>query len=307
MIQFSLNLLLLVVSIGLLWKGAEWLVESAARIGRRFNISDLTIGLTVVAFGTSAPEFAVTISAAIAEKSNISVGNVVGSNIFNLGFILGGCALFSPLKTTRTVVYRDGLVLVVTALLLVVLLYDYRLSRWEGLLLFAGLIAYVTSLFLSKNPPTEDLPSGKASWKDVPLLFIGIVSVVGGGHLLVESASQIAKFFGLSDWLIAVTIVAAGTSAPEFATSLMAAAKGRHGMSLGNLVGSDLFNLMGVLGLAGIIRNMSISGESLSSVVGLALMCLITAIFMRTGWVVSRREGGILVSIGIARWIIDFL
>jgi cation:H+ antiporter len=116
----------------------------------------------------------------------------------------------------------------------------------------------------------------------------------------------LARFFGLSEWLIAVTIVAAGTSAPEFATSLMAAAKGRHGMSLGNLVGSDLFNLLGVLGLAGIIRNMHVAQGSISSVYMLVGMCLLTVVFMRTGWKISRAEGVLLIAVGLARWILDF-
>jgi cation:H+ antiporter len=306
MTQILLNSGLLVLSILLLWKGSDWLVESASRIGRRFNMSDLTIGLTIVAFGTSAPEFAVTISAAITGKADISVGNVVGSNIFNLGFILGGCAVFRALKTKPVVVWRDGSILVGTSLVLTVMLHDHYLSRLEGIILFTGLLGYIFLLFAQKKDVDAEVPTGKASWKDVPILLAGLAGVVGGGHLLVESASELARFFGLSEWLIAVTIVAAGTSAPEFATSLMAAAKGRHGMSLGNLVGSDLFNLLGVLGLAGIIRNMNVAEGSLSSVYMLVGMCVLAVFFMRTGWKISRKEGVLLIAVGLARWILDF-
>jgi cation:H+ antiporter len=307
MSHFLLNLGLLVASIVLLWKGSEYLVDSAARIGRKHNLSDLTIGLTIVAFGTSAPEFAVTISAAITGKANISVGNIVGSNIFNLGFILGGCALFRALQTTKTLIMRDGFILIGTSLVLVVMLHDRHLARWEGIVLFCGLIAYLVLLFTRKQTIDSEVPAGEATWKDYPILLAGIAGVVGGGHLLVESASEIARFMGISEWVIAVTIVAAGTSAPEFATSLMAAAKGRHGMSLGNLVGSDLFNLLGVLGMAGIIRNMGVAENSFSSVIMLSGMCVLVVVFMRTGMKISRAEGATLVAIGLIRWILDFV
>lgn len=306
-LDFILNIGLIVVSIVLLWKGSGWLVDSASRIGRKFRMSDLTIGLTIVAFGTSAPEFAVTISAALTGKSNISVGNIVGSNIFNLGFILGGCALFRALKATKEVVYRDGSILIGTSVLLLFFLHDRYFARYEGIILFAGLFGYLILLFGRKRPLESDVPAGTATWKDYPLLLLGIGCVVGGGHLLVHSASEVARFMGVSEWVIAVTIVAAGTSAPEFATSLMAAAKGRYGMSLGNLIGSDLFNLLGVLGLAGTIRNMHVADGAVSSIAMLMGMCMIVVIFLRTGWAISRWEGATLILIGIARWIMDFV
>jgi cation:H+ antiporter len=305
--HFILNLALLVASILLLWKGADWLVESAARIGRHFHISDLVIGLTIVAFGTSAPEFAVTISAAVTNKADISVGNIVGSNIFNLGFILGGCALFKALPVQRISVLRDGSLLIATSLAIVLMLSDYHLSHLEGAILFCGLIGYIALLFFQKKGSTAEIPEGRATWKDPLLLLLGIATVVGGGDLLVESASELARLLGLSEWLIAVTIVAAGTSAPELATSLTAAAKGMHGMSLGNLIGSDLFNLLGVLGLAGLIRNLKVDTHSLSSVYMLFGMCILVVFFMRTGWKISRREGLALILLGVLRWILDFL
>ncbi|RME28785.1 MAG: sodium:calcium antiporter [Deltaproteobacteria bacterium] len=305
-----LDILLLFASIVLLWKGSDWLVESAARIGRAVGMSDLTIGLTIVAFGTSAPEFAVTLSAAITGRSDISVGNVVGSNIFNLGFILGGCALFRALKTSRRIVLRDGGLLIVVSLLLLYMLRDSHLSRIEGGVLLFGLFAYLVVLFYQRKETggaDEDIPTGRATWRDAPLFLAGLAGVIGGGHLLVVSASDIARAMGISEWVIAVTIVAAGTSAPEFATSLTAAAKGRHGMSLGNLIGSDLFNLFGVLGVAGLVRDMNVAPDAFSSVAMLVGMCVIVVVFMRTGWRISRLEGALLVAIGVLRWILDFL
>jgi cation:H+ antiporter len=307
LIDVLINIGILVISIFFLWKGSEWLVASAAKIGRQFHMSDLTIGLTIVAFGTSAPEFAVTLSAAISGMDDISVGNVIGSNIFNLGFILGGCALFRTLSTSRLLVYRDGFLLVATSLVLILFLHDHLLTRVEGGILFMSLIAYLVLLF--KNKKIEDpseMPAGVANWKDYPLLLLGIGSVVGGGHLLTESASDLAHIMGVSHWVIALTVVAAGTSAPELATSLMAASKGHTGMSLGNLVGSDLFNLLGVLGVAGIIRPMQVDKDSLSSILMLALMCTLAVIFMRTKWKINRWEGAVLIVIGLIRWGTSF-
>ena len=306
MTEAIISIILLCCSIGLLWKGSDWLVNSAAHIGRSLGMSDLVIGLTIVAFGTSAPEFAVTISAALGGRSFISVGNVVGSNIFNLGFILGGCALIKVLKTPTQLVYRDGLLLIGTAIAVTYMLHDYYLSGMEGLLLLIVLCVYILSLIIGRKKLDEEIPEGKAAGKDYLLLIVGIAMVIGGGHLLVLSASELALFFGLSEWVIAVTIVAAGTSAPEFATSLMAATKGRHGMSLGNLIGSDLFNLLGVLGLAALIRPMGVAESSLHSMYMLVGMCILTVVFMRSGWKVSRLEGGILVTLGFLRWGMDF-
>lgn len=281
-------------------------MEHAARIGKTFGLSDLTIGLTIVAFGTSAPEFAVTISAALTGQSDISVGNIVGSNIFNLGFILGICAVIKTLKTSPTLVYRDGTLLILTAAILAFMLQDFHLSRFEGLLLISGLFIYIFLLFTGGKKPEGEISAGRAQWKDYVLLIIGIGLVVSGGHLLVRSASELARMLDISEWVIAVTIVAAGTSAPEFATSIMASAKGRHGLSLGNLVGSDLFNLLGVLGLAGTIKAMDIAPESLNSIYMLLGMCILTIFFMRTDWKVSRREGVILILLGLLRWGLDF-
>lgn len=316
-----LNIALLLASILLLWKGSDWLVDSAAKVGRRLGMSEVTVGLTIVAFGTSAPEFAVTISAAMAGKADISVGNVVGSNIFNLGIILGLCGMLIPLRTNREVVYRDGSILMGTTLLLFWFLSDHKLARWEGAVLFGGLLSYLLLLLVWRRKWGDYKPEDaidpnrsmiakippRATAGDIMKLVAGIVGVVAGGHVLVTAASELARSFGVSEWAIAVTIVAAGTSAPEVATSVTAAVKGFHGMSVGNLVGSDLFNLLGVLGVAGIIRELPVSGGALSSVGMLCIMVAIVIVFMRTGWRIYRWEGAILILLGISRWVLDFM
>lgn len=302
------DVLIIVASIVGLWWGAVWLVEAAVRIARQLGLSELIIGLTVVAIGTSAPEFAVTIGAALNGRGDISVGNVVGSNIFNLGFILGGVALVRAICTTRTMVFRDGGMLIGTSLLLMLFFLDHQIGRLEGGILIALLVLYLGYLIWKKEPIEDGLPAGEFRWWDVPQLVAGIGLVIASGYLLVESAVHLARLFGISEWVIGVTIVAAGTSAPEFATSLVAVLKGRHGVSAGNLIGSDLFNLLGVLGLAALIRPLTVEASAVDSIIVLVGMVVLVVVFlMRTGWQISRWEGALLIGINVVRWILDFL
>ena len=307
-----LDIVLVVFSILMLWKGADWLVEAAAEIAHSLKISDLVIGLTVVAFGTSAPEFAVTIKAALTGQTDISIGNVVGSNIFNLGFILGGTAMVRSITITPKLLYRDGFFLLLVTLLIYVLFFGFNgwditdaITVAEGSILFLALIGYIIFLFIKKEPMEETHPRS-ADLKSYLWFFAGLISIVLGGHLMVEHASSLASAFGVSDWVIAVTIVAAGTSAPELATSLTAAFKDKHGMAIGNLIGSDLFNLLGVLGLAGIINPTNIQSDIHSSIVVLIIMVAMVLVMMRTNWQISRLQGTILVSLNLVRWYLDF-
>ena len=223
-LNILLNIVILLVAIGFLWKGADELVESASRIAATFGVSDLVIGLTVVAFGTSAPEFAVTLNASANGQPDISVGNIVGSNIFNLGFIMGSVAMFRSIHASKRLVYRDGVFMILVTFLLLIFFWDLSLDKWEGITLFSLLIIYLSFLFIKKEPldDEDDINPDMANWKDAIILPITIGVVVLGGHLLVDSASFLARAAGISEWVIAVTIIAAGTSAPEMATSLAA-------------------------------------------------------------------------------------
>ena len=287
-------------------------MDSAAEIAHTLHVSDLVIGLTVVAFGTSAPEFAVTISAAFSGQSEISIGNVIGSNIFNLGFILGGTAVIRPISTSPKLFNRDGLYLLISTSIIFFMFFGLdgwtpndTYSKTEGGFLFLMLIGYILYLFLKKEPVEETHPHS-ATWLSYIYFIVGLISIVAGGHLMVTHASNVARYLGVSDWIIAVTIVAAGTSAPELATSITAALKGRHGIALGNLIGSDLFNLLGVLGLAGIINPTMIEQEIYFSVFNLIMMVGLVLLMIRTNWRISRIEGGILVMINLIRWYFDF-
>jgi cation:H+ antiporter len=302
-----LNIAIIIATILGLWVGAVWVVEAAARLARRLGMSELVIGLTVVAVGTSAPEFAVTIAAALRGQADISVGNVVGSNIFNLGFILGGVALVQAMNTTRTLVWRDGMVLVGVTFLLLFFLWDLTLSRLEGLALITLLALYLFYLIYRRQAAGDDeIPAGDFQLWDWPRLLGGMVLIAVSGHFLVDAASSLARFMGLSDWIIGVTIVAAGTSTPEMATSLIAVLRGRYGISAGNLIGSDLFNLLGVLGLAALIRPLTVDAGAYGSLILLSTLVVLVVIMMRTGWKISRPEGAFLIIVNLLRWMSDF-
>ena len=304
-----INIIIILFSCLALALGASWLVDSAARIARRLGISELVIGLTIVAFGTSAPEFSVTISGALTGNPDISVGNIVGSNIFNIGFILGGCVLFVSLKTRPSLVWRDCLLLLAVTVLLLLFLLNQTIARWEGIVLFALLVGYLFFLFWKREPIMADdgPPIRSATWRDGPMLLLGLLLIIGGGYFLKDSAEKLARIIGMSEWVIAVTVVAAGTSVPEFVISLIALIKKHHGISAGNLVGSNLFNTLGVLGLAGMIQPLTVEKTALFSIGGLVVLTLMVLVFMRTGWKLTCREGIVLLLFSLAIWVGNFL
>lgn len=308
------NVLVFVVAVLVVAKGAGWFVEGASGLGRRLGISELVLGLTVVAIGTSAPEFAVSIGAAMKGQGDIAVSNVVGSNIFNQGIILGVVAMIRALPAGPTVIYRDSGVLLVGALFAFVTIgFDDRLDRLEGVVLVSGLVAYL--LFLvhvgRKNrrliPLEEVPPAAESVGGDIWRFLVGLTAVLVASSFMVDAATTVARDFGVSEWVIGVTIVAAGTSAPELATSLAAAARGKGELGVGALVGSDIFNLFGVVGVAGVIHPVDVAPEARFSLLSFALMVLLVMTLMRLGWKVSRRDGIILVVVALGRWTFDIV
>jgi len=306
-VNLFFDVIIICACLGGLWLGANWLVEGAVSVARKLGIPELVIGLTVISIGTSAPEFAVTILSALKGLPNISVGNIVGSNIFNLGFILGGVALVQPITTSAAIVKRDGSVLILSTLLLLLIFLDLSLSFREGILLLSLLAGYILYLFFSRETLAEKVSAESFVWYQPIKLFIGLAAILLSSHFLVESAASLARAFGISEWVIGVTIVAMGTSTPELVTSLVAVLKGHHGLSAGNLIGSDIFNLLGVLGVAGIMRPLSVSPEAYGSLLLLSGMVITVVFMMRTGWQITRLEGGILVCMAMTRWIMDFI
>ncbi|MFH1764312.1 MAG: calcium/sodium antiporter [Gemmatimonadota bacterium] len=304
------NVLVILASATLLALGAKVVVDSAVVIAQRLGMSELVLGLTVVAFGTSAPEFAVTLLAAFEGRDDISVGNIVGSNIFNLGLILGGAALIRAIPTTKELVWRDASVLVGSSLLLLILVgFDLSLDHWDGWIFFTLFVAYLWMVWLQRRSGTPPPPGWRAR-RRVPLresvrLVLGLGSIGMASHLLVVSSSGLARAFGMTEWVIAVTIVAAGTSLPELATTVAGVIRGHATVGIGNVIGSDIFNLLGVLGVAGIIETMELQATATGSLMALSAMTVLTMVLMRSGWRLSRWEGALLISVGVFRWGLD--
>ncbi|MBV0925104.1 calcium/sodium antiporter [Halomicroarcula limicola] len=293
------------VAVVALWFGAEQFVTGASRLARWLGVPGVVVGLTVVAFGTSAPEFAVTIDAALAGQSDISVANVVGSNVLNLGFILGGVALARALTTSLVFVRRDALLMVGSTALLLALVLDGRLAAVEGAALFGCLVAYLA--WLARNASDDGVAAAPeaAGPLDALRLLGGLALVVGGGHLLVAAAVDIARTVGISEWAIGITVVAAGTSLPEFVTSLAAARRGRTGLSAGNIVGSCIFNVLGVLGLAAVVRPLTVAPVGVEGTAWLLGVTVLVTVLFYTETVLSRLEGGLLVALNAANWALS--
>ncbi|MGL4221954.1 MAG: calcium/sodium antiporter [Shewanella sp.] len=280
--------------------GAEALVRGATTIALRLGITPLVIGLTIVAFGTSAPELAVSVKAALAGNSGISLGNVIGSNIVNIGMILGLTALIRPIEVKSEMVKRDIPIMILASMLFWGLLLDGELSLIDGVILLSFMLGYlVFSYFSAKNTNDADGEVIEEGPKNplLSLLFIavGISMLVGGGILFVNGAVDLAKVFGVSEVIIGLTIVAIGTSMPELVTSVLAALKGQSDIAIGNIVGSNIFNILGILGITAIVYPVSGLGfQSLDFIVMLALAVVILP-FAWTGLRIGRREGATLL------------
>lgn len=307
-VGIAIDIAIVVACVIGLWYGASLLVGSAIRIARRVGLSELVIGLTVVAIGTSAPEFVVSADAAFEGRSGIAIGNVVGSNVFNLGSILGGAALIRAMPASTTLVNRDGAVVIVSTLSVFGTLLDGTVTRVEGAVLIGALVAYVGYLLWRGSPPdgmTEgELNDDEFRPSDVPKLLVGCGLVVASGHFLVISASDLARLAGVTEWVIGVTVVAVGTSTPELATSLVAAGRGNHGVSAGNLLGSNVFNLLGVLGLAAAIHPITVEEGIATDVLLLAVQAIVVVVLLRSGRRLSRAEGGLLVGLNLVLWVV---
>jgi len=324
---------LLVASVAGLWLGARFLVDSVVRLARRFGLSELVIGLTVVAAGTSTPELVVSADAALKGLGAIAVGNVVGSNIYNLAFILGVVSLLRVVPIERSLVHRDGLVLVASTFVGAGVLFDLTSSRVEGgvlLVLFVVYTAYLLRTSVGDGTGTVTPSSGTASdasdaseaepavptgltervsfqGRDALLLLVGLAVVLVSGDLMVSTASTLARGAGVSESVIGGTIVAAGTSTPEFAVSLVAIRRGRLGVSVGNVVGSNVFNMLGILGVASLVRPLTFEAVLLESVAWLLVVAVLVVGALWTGRQLSRPEGGLFAASEVGRWVLGLV
>ena len=304
-----LDILLITLGFILLIKGADWLVNGASALAKKHNISDLVIGLTIVAFGTSAPEMVVNVIASFDKHSDIVFGNIIGSNNFNLFVILGVVALIFPITVKSSMVRKEIPISFVVALILMILSNailgqkENVLSRWDAALLFGLFLVFLFFTFRQSN--TDDLPELPADIKPMSgfkiwgFIVVGLSLLIIGGRLVVNSAIAIAQDFGISEKIIALTIVAAGTSLPELVTSIVAASKQKSDIAIGNVIGSNIFNILFILSVSGLISPIAFNPNFNAELLLLIGGTLLLTIFMFTSkkMKIDRWEGAVLLGI----------
>ena len=310
-----IDVALLAAGLLLLFLGGEGLLRGSVAIANKLGISPLVIGLTIVAAGTSMPEMIVSVAAALEDKPGIALGNVVGSNIANVLLIVGAAGVIMPMKVTRNLVMRDGFAMLGASVLLVGLVLTGTIERWQGIVMVALLAGFLFYAYWTErygNAPSAELHEGegqqledlpKSTWVAVLMLLGGLGLLLFGAELLVGSATEIARSLGVSETVIGLSIVALGTSVPELATSVIAALRGQADIAIGNVLGSNLFNALGILGVTAIVKPIPIDPRVVALdiwvMVGVAALLLI---FMTTGWRVCRKEAALFL-VGYATYI----
>ena len=282
-------------------KGADWLTEGAAALARRMQMSEMMIGLTIVAAGTSAPELFVSVVSALKGTPDLAVGNVVGSNTMNSMLIVGTAALVAPMVISRSTVRKDIPFAIAASVLLLVLCMNGDLTRIDGLLLLAGFVVFMGyTLKNAKNQDYENRPliqdeTSKSNWKNILLVLWGLVGLVIGSNVFVDHASSLAYALGISEGVVGLTVVAGGTSLPELATSVVAARKGQSAIAIGNVIGSNVFNILFILGLTATISPLQIEGITTIDMAVMLVSIVMVWLFSRTRYTVERWEGAVLV------------
>ncbi len=290
----------------LLAAGAEGLVRGSSALALRLGVTPLVIGLTVVAFGTGSPELFVSVEAAYRGEGGIALGNVVGSNISNVALILGLSALARPMKVRSELIKREVPLMIVVTLLLCLLLLDGTLSRVEGLVLVVGSVAYTAFTYVAAKRDRSKAVADefkealtgprRAAWVDVALVVAGFALLLVGARLLLAGATAVAAQFGVSQVVIGLTIVAIGTSLPELATSFVASLRGEADVAFGNAIGSNVLNILLVLGVAALIRPIETRGLRPLDLVVLVASAVLLLPLMWRGWVLNRWEGALLLA-----------
>ena len=304
-----LAILFLVGGIALILIGADKLTDGASSLAAKFNISDIVIGLTVVAFGTSMPEFVISMISSIKGSAELAIGNVVGSNIFNTLMLVGCAAVVAPISVSKSTVGKDIPFTILASIVLFAMANDILfdndqqniITRSEGILLlgfFAVFITYTLSIAHDKNPedsdtePTKDFPL----WKCLVFIVLGLAGLIGGGELFVDGACEIARFMGVSESVIGLTIVAAGTSLPELATAIAAARKHNSGIVIGNAIGSNIFNIFWILGASACVSPLPLGNITIFDLTTLLISGFLLWIFAHSKMSVNRIEGAIMIT-----------
>lgn len=309
MSQLVLDVAVLVGGIGVLYFGAEWLVRGAAHMAAALGISPIVVGLTVVSLGTSAPELVVCVVAALEGRPGLATGNVLGSNLANMGLILGITAIITPLNVQRRVVWREMPIMLAITLLLFPLLWDMTLSRSDGLILVLALSVYLFSAFKAAGEKAPEIigevegliedegEQPALRLRDFGLVVAGCLGLVVGGYAIVEGAVGVGTALGVSEVVIGLTVVAIGTSLPELATSVVAAIRQEADIAVGNVIGSNIFNLAGILGVTSIVAPIPIERTVLThELVAVTIMSVALFPLVRMAWRLRRWEGAILLA-----------
>ena len=308
MVEVTINAVLVVVGLTMLCFGGHWLVEGGVRIAKRLRISSLIIGMTVVAYGTSTPELAASI-AALGEHTQLILGNVVGSNISNIGMVIGISAILVPLVVQKSTVRKEVPIMIGVSLLLIALSLDNGISQWEGVLLLAGLIAFTVYIFKSAKKQREKNVSedtGESQKKNsfgtaVALIALGVGLLWGGAILTIENAIVIAQSFEISERIIGLTIIAIGTSLPELITSVIAIRKGHYDIGVGNIIGSNIYNVLMIIGVAGAIGGIVVIPEMFVDYAVMIGFSLVLLFVMKTGLIT--RPMGVGLAIAFAAYL----
>ncbi len=306
----GLTLLQMLGGLAVLVAGAEILVRGSVGTALRFGLTPLLIGLTIVAFGTSAPELVVSIQAAYNGSDDIALGNIIGSNISNIALILGLAAMIQPLKVQASIIRKDVPILLGTSLLLVFFLMDGVITQLEGVIFFLGVVVFtVVSVRMAKKETSEEvkeefedvIPEKKLPlWLNIVMIVVGLGLLILGAKWLVDGAIEIASSVGLSEAVVGLTIVAVGTSLPELATSVMAAIKKEGDIAIGNVVGSNIFNILCILGITAMILPVSQGGITTVDILLMLGLTVLLLPVLKSGYIVSRFEGAVLLVIYIS-------
>ena len=300
-----IDILILLLGLSILTAGAELLVRGGSSLARHLGMTPLLVGLTVVAFGTSAPEMLVSVGGSIKGQDEIALGNVIGSNIFNIGFILATVALIFPINVKCSVLKLDAPAVIVTCFIALIIAYSGIVSRFEGFLLLFLLFAYTAvNIRLAKNETKaevstefeEGIPGAtKSICTDIFLIIGGLFLLIAGSQVLLRAATRIAQTLDISDAVIGLTIVAAGTSMPELATSIVAAARRQSDIAVGNVIGSNIFNILGILGLSSIVKPLSLFNFGFTDFWVMAFFSVAMFPLLWSSRKLCRWEGGLLL------------
>ena len=306
-----LSVLFIIIGAVLVLWGADRLTDGATSLAQKMNVPQIVIGLTVVAMGTSMPEFFVSLMSAVKGTSDMAVGNVIGSNVFNTLAIVGITALVAPMLISPSTVRKDMPFAVVASLALLLMCRDGEISRWDAGILFVGFIIFIIyTLRLASRGEVQAAEEIKledmSAWKAVGLVVLGLVCLVAGSHLFVTGASEVARMLGVPDAVIGLTIVALGTSLPELATSIVASRKGRSAIAIGNVIGSNVFNILMIVGITGLVLPMDIQGITPIDLYVLTGSIFLLWLFSYTKFKVERWEGAVLTVAYVAyiSWLV---